>query len=417
MSVNASTASRAATLSDAIGDEGRGGGARRDPPAARSVASGESIPAGAGEDRRRTESADPPSRRAFSDDEAESVERNPDWENEGSANSSVVVYDKGGGVSVIVDDDDDSFTDGKVSPDNELLTEDGRTGNKEFANNEDEGNLAKGTLAIVDDGDNDPYSPLLSNSESENGSVRHDMDARPSASYSTDGGEGWEEKEYLNISNDGELIVMKGSPKPETPKSPRSPAPPSHDSYFDVHKAEYKELKKKLEEHSRLVEYVERWMETVSTRVQARYFEYGKHRAGLNHYASKFDSLLSEEERLRARNRQMKPKQAEKLERNRVKLAGAHETHDNAGESLLMLMDEAVRRSWRDAFPLLRKSIGFECDFAGIASAHMAKLGRSLELLDVIGDRESIAADGRLDEIRSMNPEDIYTGAKGVNIY
>ncbi len=76
--------------------------------------------------------------------------------------------------------------------------------------------------------------------------------------------------------------------------------------------------------------------------VQLRYFEYRKHRTGLTHYVSKFNLLLNEEEKLREKNRQMKTKQTEKLKRNRTKLTGAQETHDNTRESLLMLMEKAV---------------------------------------------------------------------------
>ena len=57
-------------------------------------------------------------------------------------------------------------------------------------------------------------------------------------------------------------------------------------------------------------------------------------------------------------------------------------------------MEEVTLRSWRDAFPLLRKSIQFEGDFAAINQKHMAQLDRSLDLLDIIGQKESISLEG-----------------------
>ena len=112
------------------------------------------------------------------------------------------------------------------------------------------------------------------------------------------------------------------------------------------------------------------------------------------------------------KNRPMKPKQKEKLDRNQVKLTGSRETHDGAGESLLMLMDEVIIRSWRDAFPLLKRSIFFENDFAAIQHEHMTKLSGSMEALDIIGEKEHISMDGRMELFRDMNPEDMYTGSR-----
>ncbi|KAL7534305.1 hypothetical protein ACHAXR_009194, partial [Thalassiosira sp. AJA248-18] len=168
----------------------------------------------------------------------------------------------------------------------------------------------------------------------------------------------------------------------------------------------------KLNEHSDLVQYVEEWEQTILTRVQSRYFEYVKHRTSLNHYNKKVEAMIQEEEKLREKNKPMKPKQQEKFERNQQKLTGARETHDCAGESLIMLMDEVILRSWRDAFPLLKKSISFEVEYAAIQQRHMVDLVGSLELLEVIGNEESISDDGRLEMFQKMNPEDVYTGAR-----
>jgi hypothetical protein len=75
-------------------------------------------------------------------------------------------------------------------------------------------------------------------------------------------------------------------------------------------------------------------------------------------------------------------------------------------------MEEVILRSWRDAYPLLKKSIGLELDFANIKQNHMTSLGGSLELLEEIGSKESISIEGRLKSFQNESPEDIYTGTE-----
>jgi len=378
----------------------------KDPPSAHYITSGKSI--AADENYERTGDGNPPSRKSFSDDKTEiSVEKNPSWESDDVTDRAVHRYVGDGINQIIVDDDEDSFTHGKVSSTTVVSIED----RKRESGNEEADEFAKGFWS--DDEEVPPklpYAPLVPNAQSENGSTNDDADTRSKGSNSAGDVEkiGNEDQDYLNISNDGELLVIKGSPKP----GHTSPQPEPFDSYFDVHKAHYKEMKSKLDEHSHLVVYVKTWMETVSMRVQGRYIRYGKHRNGLNHYTSKVNSLRHEQEKLKEKNKTMKPKQIDKLERNKAKLMEASETHDETGESLLMLMEEVTLRSWRDAFPLLKKSIMFECDFATITHLHMAKLSKSLELLDTIADKESIATNGRLEKIRSKDPENIYTGSR-----
>lgn len=168
-----------------------------------------------------------------------------------------------------------------------------------------------------------------------------------------------------------------------------------------------------MNEHSHIVQYAEDWEQIVNKCVQSRYVEYSKIRSSLCHYEKKVDSLLVDIEKLKQKNRQVHAKQIEKLERNQVKLEGTRKTHDKNGELLLMFMDEVVLRSWRDAFPLLRKSIEFEVAFAAVNQEHMVKLDAPLRLLEIIGSRESVEREGQLATFESCNPEDIYTGPKG----
>ena len=257
--------------------------------------------------------------------------------------------------------------------------------------------------------------PALSTDEQESANMNGQggLDASDSDALSNDNGE------FLNISQDGEVVKLRTPDRPQ-PKYLQDltsvPLPPeltwsstaTESSYFDVHKNAYKETNSKLEEHKDLVAYVSDWQHIVSTRVQSKYNEYSKNRKELNHYAKKVDSLLAEEERLKERGRPMKPKQEEKLGRNKDKLSGAREIHDSSGESLSMLMDEVTLNAWKDAFPLLKRSSLFEMKFAEINHRHAANLGHSLELLNVIGKKESIDINGRIESLekQEFNPED-----------
>jgi len=225
-----------------------------------------------------------------------------------------------------------------------------------------------------------------------------------------------ETDEFLNISADGEVLALKATPERPNRKvlSPvTSPAiVGDSDSYFDIHKAAYKDKNTKLEENKDIVKYVVNWEHIVSTRVISSYTQYSKQRKELNHYSKKMESLLAEEERMKERGRPLKPKQEEKLERNEGKLKEAQQTHDASGESLLMLMDEVLLRAYRDAYPLLKKSVVFESEYAEINHAHMMQLSKTLALLDVVGKKEVIDIDGRLESLEKVKPEDMFTGSK-----
>jgi len=377
-----------------------------------------------GRNYHRRDSHDPPpsssSPKKYPEDET-SVERNPNhWDNDDNSNSnndSMGVANNNndgsdGGVNVIVDDDEDSFINGiVVQQEEEIMVEENKTKKEdnEFATNFDEGKLTK---------EIEKNLPLIVDPEPTAANVSSDMDSQSSTS---EGASNYgESKEYLNISIiDGEVVALKGSPNAPPKPRPAPPVPPQTktsltvmSSYFDIHKSAYKEMNSKLAEHSNLVQYVEHWMDTISTRIQTKYAEYCKNRTSLNHYFTKFNSLLHEEQKLREKNKAMKPKQIDKLERNQAKLASARELHDNSAENLLMLMEEVILRSWHDAFPLLQKSIGFEVDFSNIMHKHMVQLGPMQAVLDVIREKESIEVDGRLESLKSANPGDIYTGSR-----
>jgi hypothetical protein len=323
-------------------------------------------------------------------------------------------------VNVIVDDDDESFTGEKNYEEDELMPRSGKK-NHEQSNDAvaDEPfyvikDIKTGVEHVVEGTIYGDEEVMTSGGDGE----EHEEDTFPVTLTDVpeietlNSDEANQKDEYLNISDNGDLVSFK-SPEPKPQASPISLFFPPYLSYYDVHKDLFKDTKTKMNEHSHIVQYVEDWEKIVNECVQSRYVEYSKIRSGLCHYEKKVDSLLADIEKLKQKNRQVHAKQIEKLERNQVKLEGTRKTHDKSGELLLMFMDEVVLRSWRDAFPLLRKSIEFEVAFAAVNQKNMVKLDAPLRLLEIIGSRESVEREGRLATFENCNPEDIYTGPKG----
>lgn len=331
----------------------------------------------------------------------------------------------GGCVNVvIVDDDDDSFTGDKTYEGDELMprseTKNDKRSDKTVA---DEAfyvvkDLKTGAEHVVEGaiyGDEDVMTTGDGGAEQENTTFPvNSADVPDLEVLNSNSDEINQKNEYLNIGTNGDLVVLK-SPPPKPQPSSQSKILTAYSSYHDVHKDLFKDTKTKLDEHSHIVNYVEDWDQIVDKCVESRYVEYSKIRSGLCHYEKKVDSMLADIEKLKQKNRSVSAKQIEKLERNQMKLEGTRKTHDKNGESLLMFLDEVVRRAWRDALPLLRKSIKFEVAFAAVNQEHSMKLGAPLKLLEIIGTRDSAKTEGRLATFENCNVEDIYTGVKGVH--
>ncbi len=357
------------------------------------------------------ERADPPSK-AFPDDEIDAIfEKYPCREM--SCKTQMEPNESAGNVNFIVDDGEDSFINESEYKENKSVNEEYENEEKDTANdsqmNDRNENLkaeevyADNTTTIL----NEPVINTTSADEREHFMISfHDNLNRDVNTPSS------ETSNLDHIKASIETASRDGAATNVTKPTPQSQAPQPDRFYFDIHKDAYKEIHAKLAEHSYIVAYVEKWEQIVTNRVQSAYTYYCKDRVSLNHYARKLDLLIEEDLRNKEKNRPIKGKQIDKLERNRDKFDSALETHDNAGESLLMLIEEVTLRSWRDAFPLLRKSIQFESDVSAINQKHMVHLGRSLDMLDIIGQKESIAMEGRLEDLEKLDPEKIFTGAK-----
>jgi hypothetical protein len=135
--------------------------------------------------------------------------------------------------------------------------------------------------------------------------------------------------------------------------------------------------------------------------------EYQKLRKGLNHYIGKVDALECEKRKSEEKHREIPPKRLEKLERNRIKLMDTRKSHDAAGIDLIILIDEIVHRSWRDAFLLLQKSVTYEIDFSSMQANVYGSLSATARKLNQAWAKESISSSHRLLSLASSSPEEI----------
>ena len=200
------------------------------------------------------------------------------------------------------------------------------------------------------------------------------------------------------------------------------------------------------EDHARLfktsiIDYVVEWHDIVTSRVKARVIEFTRLKANLVHYQKKVGGLVESAEKARRQakssaSRQPAPtdtslrgmfnsmamsrsdssrgKLEAQLDRNRLKLGGASEVFTMYGQSLILLIDEVVNRAWRDILPVLLRSINLDLHQSkNIASIFAASQVLATEL-ELLGEEHTVDMQGRLQNVKELHPEEIYTGTESI---
>ena len=344
--------------------------------------------------------SDPPSESEFPNDEQPGDEVNNSNTNFDTAGVNVM-------IGVIDDDDDDSFT-----HDNTPKVDEAKS---DSAKDSDDGEETKDEP--VERGPVDPDGEVVEAQEEDSSNVElneRDPDNAPEPA-SAAAAEDKKESEVEVICEEGEKLhdvevaekVEPSAPVLDESETLTSFSQQQEVTYFDVHKQVYKENNSYLKKHSKLVEYTEDWEKTVTTRVQSMHVEYQKLRKGLNHYIGKVDALENEKKKTEEKQREIAPKRLEKLERNRTKLMGTRKSHDVAGIDLIILIDEIVNRSWRDAYPLLQKSVAFETDLSSMQAKMYGGLSAAATMLDHASRKESISSSNRLLQLKNSSPDEL----------
>ncbi len=356
--------------------------------------------------------SDAPSESEFPNDEQpgdEVVDKNVNFDSEG-VNVMMGVIDDDDDDSFthdIIDDDDDSFGADKSPKVGEGYADSAKDSHDgEETKNEPNEKRAVDPDGEVVDPEKDETSDLEPNENDQDNERERNAAAAENDKKDPDV-EIIDEDE--DVFSDVELIkkVEPSAPELKEIETHTSFHTQQEASYFDVHKQVYKETSSYLKKHSKLVDYAEDWEKTVTTRVQSMHAEYQKLRKGLNHYIGKVDALENEKRKSEEKNREMPPKRLEKLERNRTKLMGTRKSHDVAGIDLIILIDEIVNRSWRDAFPLLQKSVTFETDLSSMQAKLYGGMTATATMLDQASRKESISSSHRLLLLKNSPPEEL----------
>ena len=200
------------------------------------------------------------------------------------------------------------------------------------------------------------------------------------------------------------------------------------------------------EDHARLfktsiIDYVVEWHEIVTSRVQARVIEFTRLKANLVHYTKKVGGLVESTEKARrqaktnaskqpaptdtslrgmfnsmamTRSDSTRGKLEAQLDRNRLKLGGAREVFTMYGQSLILLIDEVVNRAWRDILPVLLRSINLDMHQSKIMASIFAASQVLASELELLGEEHTIDMQGRLQNVKELHPEEIYTGTESI---
>ena len=200
------------------------------------------------------------------------------------------------------------------------------------------------------------------------------------------------------------------------------------------------------EDHAKLfktsiIDYVVEWHETVASRVKARVIEFTRLKRNLVHYQRKVGGLVESTEKARRHaksnaSRQPAPtdtslrgmfnsmamtrsdstrgKLEAQLDRNRLKLGGASEVFTMYGQSLILLIDEVVNRAWRDILPVLLRSINLDVHQSKNTASIFAASQVLATELELLGEEHTIDMQGRLQNVKQLHPEEIYTGTESI---
>jgi len=185
----------------------------------------------------------------------------------------------------VIDDSDDSFTD-QVINDDDSFADDNGVAVQEAEAGVDADNDADVTKdshngdETNEENERAPVDPDGEVLETTNGEKDNDQEPELNDKKESDGAT--EEEEELDLC-DVEIAENVEPSAPELSKILESPVVVDDEdgiSYYQVHKQVYKETNSYLKKHSKLVDYVEDWEKTVTTRVQSMHSEYQKLRKG-----------------------------------------------------------------------------------------------------------------------------------------
>ena len=137
------------------------------------------------------------------------------------------------------------------------------------------------------------------------------------------------------------------------------------------------------------------------SRIEGRLIQFRQMRQKYAHYTGKVQGLhVKVDKKKEKRAAGAKSRLESKLDRNRIKLSGAEEVHNDVGKSLVALIEEVTVNYWKDVVPLLHMTIQFKINHSSDLAAVMQKLKRTDATLKEVSEQHAISETGRLDYLK-----------------
>lgn len=135
-------------------------------------------------------------------------------------------------------------------------------------------------------------------------------------------------------------------------------------------------------------------------RIEGKLIEYRRLRRSYAHYTDKVQGLHEKVDRQKKRASGASKRLESKLDRNRLKLSGAEEAHNDLGRSLLALIEEVTLHYWKDLVPLLHMMIQFSVSHTSDMATVMSKLEVVDVMLESISEEYGTSVAGRLEDLK-----------------
>lgn len=139
-----------------------------------------------------------------------------------------------------------------------------------------------------------------------------------------------------------------------------------------------------------VIDYAVEWEKTLATKFGSELKEISEARLNLDHYKTKMGNLHSSKEKVEAKDKQLTPKQADKLLRNQEKLEEAEHEYQKHMSNLDKLTEDLVTTSWTYLYPLLVKLLEFDPAYSEENTMVLAECYDVLNNLNSIAERHGL---------------------------
>jgi hypothetical protein len=174
------------------------------------------------------------------------------------------------------------------------------------------------------------------------------------------------------------------------------------------------------------LEYTEKWQKTLQKRMDEESKTTKQRRIELDHYRRKTEHLRETVQSTTDKGKQITPSLQEKLQRNEEKLQNSANAYSISATGLLILLDEATVRYWRDLHPMLLRYTMMETEIVMSETQNLRPLRNAVQAMEHVAQQHHIfssqqqqqqqqqSPDQRLEQWAHAEPTQISTRQHGV---